>query len=208
MSYCGYGYGLLGEIVRRVSGRSIDAFARERIFDPLGMKDTSYIVPDSSRHRVVRRPADAPWAAFDSLDTQEIPWPMYGAFSSPIDMAIFGQMFLNRGAYGDVRILGPAAVAAMTRNQIPGVSASWNWQSFPEASWGYGWDVYGEKTARYYSTLLSPKAFGHSGAGGTNLRVDPRYQIVVIYFAVGLEMEAEREFDLFMDAVMAAVIDT
>lgn len=207
MSYCGFGYALLGEIVRRISGRSLDDFTRERIFAPLGMKDTSYVVPDAVRHRIVKRPADVPFAGLDSREAQERPWGGGGAFSTAMEMAIFGQMFLNRGSYGGARILSPASVAEMTRNQTPGISASWKDQFFPEASWGYGWDIYGDKNARYSSTLLSPKAFGHSGAGGTNLRVDPHYGIVAAYFAVGLDWEAERQFDLFMDDVMSAVID-
>src|SRR5262249_30260772 len=52
MSYSNQGYALLGEIVERVSGQSLAEFARQRIFDPLGMKDTHYIVPDSVRHRI------------------------------------------------------------------------------------------------------------------------------------------------------------
>src|SRR5262249_30624337 len=52
MSYCSYGYVLLGEIVRRVSGTPLDNFARERIFAPLGMTDTFYTVPESVRHRI------------------------------------------------------------------------------------------------------------------------------------------------------------
>ena len=59
----GHGYNFLGEIVRRVSGQSLAAFARERIFEPLGMQDTFYTVPDSMRARIVRRPLDAPFTA-------------------------------------------------------------------------------------------------------------------------------------------------
>ena len=58
MSYCSYGYDLLGEIVRRVSGQALADFARERIFEPLRMQDTFYSVPDV-RARIVRRPGCA-----------------------------------------------------------------------------------------------------------------------------------------------------
>src|SRR2546427_12429085 len=63
MSYCSYGYNLLGEIVRRVSGQALADFARARVFEPLGMQDTFYIVPDTVRARIVSRPLDAPFAA-------------------------------------------------------------------------------------------------------------------------------------------------
>jgi CubicO group peptidase (beta-lactamase class C family) len=62
MSYSSYGYNLLGEIVRRVSGQALADFARERLFEPLSMQDTFYIVPDAVRARIVRRPLDAPFA--------------------------------------------------------------------------------------------------------------------------------------------------
>lgn len=125
MSYSSLGIAFIGEIVRRVSGQSLAEFARERIFDPLGMKDSFYSVPASMRHRVVRRPAEDPASYFDSLEVQEAPWAGGAAFSSPRDMAIFGQMFLNGGTYGEAQVLSRAAVAAMTRNQIPGIRAKY-----------------------------------------------------------------------------------
>ncbi|NJD02585.1 MAG: beta-lactamase family protein [Ruminiclostridium sp.] len=69
MIYCGYGYQLLAEIVRRVSGQSIQDFAKKRIFDPLGMNDTNYIVPDSLYNRIVRRSDDFPGGKW--FNTQE-----------------------------------------------------------------------------------------------------------------------------------------
>ena len=63
MIYCDCGYGLVGEIVRRLSGKSLDAFASERIFEPLGMKDTRYSVPEAMAPCIVSRieinPSDA-----------------------------------------------------------------------------------------------------------------------------------------------------
>ncbi|GAG38496.1 unnamed protein product, partial [marine sediment metagenome] len=163
MSYCNYGYELAGEVVRRVSGRSLADFACERIFGPLGMKDTWYVVPDSARHRIVRRSEDAIDAAWlESPETLETPWASGGVFATTMDTATFGQMFLNRGTYGGARILSRASVAAMTRNQIPGISARHGDQFFPEASWGLGWSVRGSKKAPAYGEpLQSPKAFCH-----------------------------------------------
>lgn len=205
MSYCNYGYELLGEIVRRVSGMSLDDFARERIFEPLGMKDTCYIVSDSVRHRVVERPQDKPFAWIQNRAFQETPWARGGVHSTTMDMAIFGQMFLNRGTYGGARILSPASVAEMTRNQIPGISSRSFDEFFPEATWGFGWNVHEGKKDR--GTLHSPKAFCHGGAGGVFLWVDPVYEIVGVYFSVQLGEWYAMNFDLFMNAVTAAVVD-
>jgi serine-type D-Ala-D-Ala carboxypeptidase len=129
MSYCGHNYLLIGELVRRVSGCSLADFASVRIFQPLGMNDTSYILPESLDSRVVKRPSDAPYAQresrfFEGLNSrqiQETPYGQTGLFSTTMDMAIFGQMFLNGGRYGDKRVLSRPAVTEMTRNQIPGI---------------------------------------------------------------------------------------
>ena len=131
--YCDYGFEIVGEIVRRVSGQSLTDFARERLFEPLGMKDTTYIVPESESHRVVKRPADGPLAFLNSREWEQTPWAAPGAYSTAMDMAVFGQMFLNRGIYGDTRILSPVTVAEMTRNQIPGISSHFADEYFPEA---------------------------------------------------------------------------
>ena len=73
MSYCNYGYRLLGEIVQRVSGQSLADFADAHIFAPLGMLDTWYIVPATEAHRVVKRPASAPSAEPGSPGLREAP---------------------------------------------------------------------------------------------------------------------------------------
>jgi CubicO group peptidase (beta-lactamase class C family) len=179
----------------------VDDFTRERIFAPLGMNDTSYIVPPSARHRVARRPADD-WAAFlDSIETQETPWTCGAAFSSPRDMAVFGQMFLNGGSYGEAEILSRAAVKAMTRNQIPGIEARYGEETFREASWGLGWDIHGDKKS--HGSLQSPQTFGHGGAGGTCLWVDPVHEIVGVYFSIERKGSAA---DRFMNVATAAVV--
>ncbi len=112
----------------------------------------------------------------------------------------------------------------MTRNQIPGISAWYGDQFFPEASWGFGWSIRGNKKSLWYAeTLQSPKAFCHSGAGGVFLWVDPVYEIVGAYFSVtsygGIPADIvvpERFFfqteivgraDLLVNAVTAAIVD-
>ena len=145
MIYSNHNYELLGEIVRRLCGRSIEEQARRRVFDPLGMHDSYYAVPRSEFPRVVQR---APGTLFGpdnpftpdigSDEWLETPRAGGGVFSTPLDMMIFGQMFLNRGRYGDARILSPAAVAAMTRDQIPGLGARLMLKVVDRASWGTG----------------------------------------------------------------------
>ena len=202
MSYYDYNYELLGEIVRRISGRSFAEFAREQILEPLGMEDTHYIAPDSLYPRIVRRPADVPYPDINEWAGQG-QWASGGAFSTAKDMAVFGHMFLCRGIYGDARILSPASVAEMTRNQIPGIAARYGDEFLPEASWGLGWGVLGY--SRYGGTLRSASAFCHGGGGGVFLWVDPIYEIVGVCFSVQT-VEDPRWVHPFMDTVTAAVV--
>jgi serine-type D-Ala-D-Ala carboxypeptidase len=232
-AYCSYNYELLGEIVRRVSGRSLADFAAERIFRPLGMNDTYFVVPESLDDRIVKRPADAPYAQsqspksqspylgpfgrfFDGLNSrqvQEVPSASGGAFSTAINMAVFGQMFMNGGQYGDQRILNSLTVSEMTRNQIPGIDVNYFGTLIPEAgSWGYGWIIAGDYKWRYFlGDLRSSKTFMHTGAGGTLLFVDPVNEILLVYFSVVLEVtprfEAKTNNDLFENAVYASIKD-
>ena len=97
MVYSGFGIELLGEIVRRVSGKPLPIFARERIFEPLGMKDSHYALPNTLKSRLIKRPSYAPYADLSELVETEsaIPWASRGMFSTAKDVAIFGQMFLS-----------------------------------------------------------------------------------------------------------------
>ncbi len=208
MSYSDLAYDLVGEIVRRVSGVALADFARERIFAPLGMDDTYFVVPESIRHRAVRRPPGAPYSSMGEASLMDIPSASAGVTSTAIDMATFGQMFLNRGRYGDARVLSAPSVAAMTRNQIPGISVTFMGEFHAEASWGYGWDIHGEgKWSDFPAALLPREAFRHSGLGGVHYWIDPVYEIVGVYFSVKPDPDKSTADELFIDAVTAAVDD-
>jgi serine-type D-Ala-D-Ala carboxypeptidase len=211
MSYCNFGYDLLGEIVRRVAGAPVEEVARERIFAPLGMADSHYSLPAALSRRVVRRPPEAPFQQLNGREAEEAPGPAGGAYSTARDMATFGQMFLDGGRRGDARVLSPASVREMTRNQIPGIPAHFFSEFFPEASWGLGWDVHDSKSSSVYGGLLAARAFGHAGAGGTLLFVDPTHDLVMLYFSVVIRERPDGapiwNVDLFEDAATAAVVE-
>jgi CubicO group peptidase (beta-lactamase class C family) len=100
----------------------------------------------------------------------------------------------------------------MTRNQIPGIGVEIYGNVVPEAEWGFGWAVHGNGKWRYFEgSLHSQETFSHPGAGGVILWMDPVYEIVGAYFSVELEITAQMEhkwnFDLFQNAVTAAISD-
>jgi CubicO group peptidase (beta-lactamase class C family) len=222
MSYADFNFDLAGEIVRRVSGVALDGFARSRIFRPLGMVDTSYCMVDVPvKRRIPRRrspqdpnlPPDPLFeAVWTARETERVYWGSGGAFSTVMDMARFEQMFLNGGIYGSARVLSHVTVTEMTRDQIPGIGASFLDEYFPEAGWGLGWSVHGHK-AGLAGALYSPSSFEHGGAGGIWVLVDPELELVGAYFSsteISLKLSESLKHwrdDLFIDAVTAAVED-
>lgn len=219
MSYCSHNYFLLGEIIRRVSGQSLSDFAKERLFNPLGMKDTSYTRDETKLERWVRRGDDVPLgsvsgdarAGVEGKFNQTAPWGNTGVNSTALDLAAFGQMFLNKGSYDGESILSPGAVHEMTRDQIPGVGTDFLGDRSTGASWGLGWSVQGDERWRWHSGTLTPKGtFNHGGAGGLYLWVDPVNEIVGVYLSVCLDLDMETlethtNADLFQNMVTAAV---
>jgi CubicO group peptidase (beta-lactamase class C family) len=212
MSYVNLNYLLLGEVVRRVSGHSLWAFMQDRIFAPLGMNDSSLLLTPEAERRIVKRSATTDAVMFNRPPARWLPAPAGGLTTTAMDLAIFGQTFLNGGHYGNARILSPAAVAEMTRNQIPGIPAKLLDEVFAEASWGYGWDVQSTKKPLRDGSLKSAASFGHGGFGGCYFWVDPTYEMVGVFLSVqtyeGPRVASPRwRGDYFVNAVTAAVID-
>ncbi len=218
MDYSPAGYMLLGEIVRRVTGRPFPDLAEERIFAPLGMTDSSLVLPESARERIVRRAPDAPLAAsigplrgMNSPEWAETPDASGGLYSTTRDLAVFCQTFLNRGSYGSTRLLSRPSVEAMTQNQIPGTRFEFGDVSGP-AAMGYGWFLEEPGTKwRPMGSLQSPRAANHMGAGGSMIWIDPAHELVGIYLETLLHiadtMEPQWNFDLFQNAVTASIAD-
>jgi CubicO group peptidase (beta-lactamase class C family) len=212
MSYSGLGTVLLGEVVERVASQTLATFAHEQLFAPLGMHDTLFGFPERTPNRIVRRAPDQKAAhLFGRPDFPHQLDAPSGVCSTAWDMAIFGQMLLNGGGYGDVRVLSPASVAEMTRNQIPGIPARSQSGLFAKGTWGLGifFGMKGTKAALRYPTLDSSATFSHAGAGGTYWWVDPVYDLVGSYFSVtpthDPNLMEKWNTDLFVNTITAAV---
>jgi CubicO group peptidase (beta-lactamase class C family) len=219
MNYSATGFFLLGEIVERVSGRSLEELMQERLFDPLGMKDSSLVLPEALRDRVVKRPPHLPWAqpmgpvpGIDSRINETSPSAQGGVFSTARDVAVFGQTFLNGGTYESARILSRPAVTEMTRNQIQDIPVEGMGISHSEASYGYGWFIRSNEKWKYWDgSLQSLGEFHHQGAGGSLLWVDPPKEIVGVYLSVDTGITPSLEplwnADLFQNVIASAVAD-
>jgi CubicO group peptidase (beta-lactamase class C family) len=213
MTYCNYGMRLVSKIVSRVAGEPVEQFVQRRIFDPLGMTSTSYRgVPSERLNRTVRRASDVPMAF---LNDPGLVAPFVlgsgSAYAIARDIATFLQMFLNGGIYGGEQILSLATVREMTRDQVPGLSAEWSGEYFPEATWGYGWGIQGNKKGLRDASLLSVGTFSHGGGGMSYAWADPALDLVGVYLSVAASRVSQRRceacFDLFVNAVTAAIVD-
>lgn len=173
--YSDLGLILLGEILERVAGQSIDAFSRQRIFDPLGMRDTRYKPPPAFLLRTAPTERDE-WRGKVLLGEvhDENAYalggvaPHAGLFGTAENLARFAQMILNGGVFEHRRYVSRETLEAFTRRG-----------DIPDSSRALGWDT---KSAEGSSagTLFSPSSFGHTGFTGTSLWIDPERQLFVI----------------------------
>jgi CubicO group peptidase (beta-lactamase class C family) len=227
MLYSNFGYNLLGDIVRRVSGVPFWQFVRSRLFEPLGMHDSYFVLPPELRERRVYRapgmPATEPnplHRGIDSPEIHEIGFASGGAASTARDLAAFLQMLLNRGSYGSRQILSRASVAAMTRHQVDDsipqimpVFRNGKRLDFEFRGGGYGYGLFIFRAGdRFMSNgaLASLSAFGHVGYGGSCMWADPEREVVGIYLSVSPGFNRDigvMNSDLFQNAVNAAIID-
>jgi CubicO group peptidase (beta-lactamase class C family) len=227
MIYSNFGYVLLGDIVRRVSGLPFWQFVRSRLFEPLGMHDSYFVLPPEFRERRVYRwpgmPATEPTPihrGIDSPEFHELGFASGGAASTARDLAAFFQMLLNRGSYGGRQILSRASVAAMTRPQvddsIPAIMPLFRDGQrleidFRRGGYGYGLAIFGPGDSFIANgSLNSLTAFGHAGYGGAYLWADPEQELVGIYLSVSPRLNRDigvMNSDLFQNAVHAAIID-
>jgi CubicO group peptidase (beta-lactamase class C family) len=198
-TYYGVSYDLIARIVERVSGKSLEEFARENIFEPLGMRDTHWFLPVEKRDRMVRRdPSFKGGQWLNSEDTMVSTSASGGLKSSMADLARFGQMFLQGGTLGGKRIISPATVRLMTKDQNEKLPDTY-WQDRRlRSNWGLGWDIKNGKKDDL-GMLRSERSYNHGGYGGARLLIDPDAELVVAIYMV------EQREDSFYDDMGTAV---
>jgi CubicO group peptidase (beta-lactamase class C family) len=185
--YSGFAYGLLGKLVEKVSGETIERFARRRLFEPLGMADSHYLLPRDKWQRVVKRDPSFCFAEGLNSDGELTNTNGAGGLKSTVpDLARFGQMFLQEGAYGNAQILSPASVRLMTTNYNADLPPSSWFGRMLSSAWALGWHVRcGKKDD--LGLLRSDNTFDHGGAGGARLVVDPDNGLVISMYLVDKE---------------------
>ena len=180
---------VLGVLIARAAGQPFEAFIRERIFEPLGMKDTAFWVPPDKLNRL----AASYWVniesgaldLYDGIDDSK--WSRPPAFpdgggglvSTVDDYLAFGRMMLNGGQLGNERILSRLSVETMTTDQltpqqkaISGLMPG----DFDNRGWGFGVLI----VTRRDDIFATPGRFGWDGGFGTSWATDPREDMIAI----------------------------
>ncbi|MHB8755590.1 MAG: serine hydrolase domain-containing protein, partial [Candidatus Acidiferrales bacterium] len=175
VEYSDLGFMLLGEIVERLTGETLDQFTRQRIFTPLGMDHSYFNPPRSLRAQIAPTENESTFRKrqlHGEVDDANV-FAMggiaghAGLFSTAQDISVFAQMMLNGGMYAQRRIFSRAIVEQFTARVPVGDSAR-----------TLGWDVPTENSSS--GRYLSQRAYGHNGFTGTSIWVDPDKNLFIV----------------------------
>jgi CubicO group peptidase (beta-lactamase class C family) len=168
--YSNAGINTAGRIIEVVSGVPYEDFLQTRLFDPLGMKDTTFWPRDDQLERLAKsyKPSADKTGLVETTITQlkypltdrsRRPMPAGGLFSTALDLMRFCQMIQNGGVAGGKRYLSETAVKEMTTRQTG---------NHLKQSYGLGWSTGGG-------------TYGHGGAYKTNMTIDPKSGLVMVF---------------------------
>ncbi len=168
--YSNAGINTVGRIIEVVSGMAYEDFLRTRLFEPLGMKETTFWPSEAQVRRMAKvyKPnkdkSGLEETLYDQMkypltDRTRYPFPAGGLFSTAADVARFARMILNGGQLDGRRYLSAAAVKQMTSKQTPAAL---------KEGYGFGWSV-------------GQGEFGHGGALGTETSIDPKSGLITIF---------------------------
>lgn len=189
--YSSFGFCLLGEIIRKVTGVSAEQYIAEQILQPLEMNDTMWEpTPELAKRFIIRNerhekrlndlingnPPDADLSPQEKL-WSTVPSTGGGLVSTPADLIRFANMLLGMGKLGDTRILGRKAVEKITTRTLYGVPDYCWGANNSDRSYGIGLDM-----RRGPGFLYSPTTYMHEGAGACSMVIDPTEQLAAVWF--------------------------
>jgi len=184
--YSNAGINTAGRIIEVVSGMPYEEFLQKKLFDPLGMKDTTFRPTEEQVKRLAksyRHEKDSKEGLTETpigqcfyplSDPKRQPFPAGGLFSTASDVGVFGQMILNGGTFGGRKYLSEDAVRQMTCTQTDDLLNGGK----GEGGYGLGWQT----TRKARDGGPAPAgACGHGGAYATNLWIDPERGLVLVF---------------------------
>lgn len=208
-SYSSIGIILIAEIVRRLSGLTIQEFVKREILNPLGLKSmglgTQGFANERLVHSMVPKSHDMSDFGWNSTYWREMGWPAGGMFSNAEDLAVICCTMLNGGQWNGVRILSPATIKMMTTNRNEDIP------DLPESvrrtkPWGLGWSLNHKAAPEVLCDLKGHSIFGHIGASGKLVWMDPKTQTFCILITNYLRETAPWRLVHLSNAVAAAFV--
>jgi CubicO group peptidase (beta-lactamase class C family) len=196
---------VMGRIIEVVSGRTLDEFFREKIFEPLGMNDTHFTIPLVKRGRVAPAYTRSPEKGLAKLPVDPMETKFFSAggnlYSTPSDYLRFCQMLLNGGELDGHRLLGRKSIELMTAYQLDAVAPFMRGQYV-------GLNVAVQKADGESGLLSSPGTYGWAGSYNTYFRIDPHEKLILLFFAQQAFSPVDLELMYgFQNTVMQAITD-
>jgi CubicO group peptidase (beta-lactamase class C family) len=183
-AYSDYAYGLAGRVAETITGLPYPEVVRRLILEPMGLRDTFMLPADGGLDRIatVRGVFNdgTDGAMYNSAYGRSLSHPAFSAVASLDDVA----RLLRHFAPGGPRVLSEATVRAMTSDQTGGVRGTYLLlDGFPEETmypWGFGFCLQTAANPAVFSELASFRTFGHPGASGCQIMVDPVADLTVV----------------------------
>lgn len=181
---------ILGRVIEVVSGKSLFQFEKERLFDPLGMKDTSYYVTDKAKQPLIAEPFPNDRKIGNDADMNDPrvvrKWESGGGglVSTIVDYARFVRMMANGGTLDGKRYLSPKTVAYMGSNHIGPAAGVVNGPYYlpgPGFGFGLGFAVRTEPGVNVAEGSVGEMNW--SGAGGTTFWIDPKEDMFAVFMS-------------------------
>jgi len=199
------GIDTLARVVEIASGQPFDEFLRRRIFEPLGMVDTFFVMPEGRGGRMasVHRRSEKGLEKIPSFIRFPDTYPSGagGLSSTAADYFRFGQMLANGGELDGKRLLSPRAVELMASNHV---GELFEGQAGRPKGMGFGLTVEVVVDPVQAGTFRSQGSFGWDGAFGTHFWVDPEEELVAVLLIQTGGRDLHRDFET---AVMQSIID-
>ncbi|HKS27203.1 MAG TPA: serine hydrolase domain-containing protein [Pyrinomonadaceae bacterium] len=204
--YYSGGFAVLGRIIEVASGKAYEQFIKERIFEPLGMKDSFFFIPYEKRNRVatIYRLQNGKLRKWEEIESYAMkakyPAPEFGMYSTASDLYALCRMMLDGGSFRGKRILSRMSVQAMTENNTLNIKSA---VTQKPAYQGLGWGLSGDPMNDF--PLTTAGSFGHNGAFGSIIWIDPKERLVRIFLEH--QFGSGNESNIFMAMAGAAVAD-
>jgi CubicO group peptidase (beta-lactamase class C family) len=200
---------VIGRIIEIISGQSLDAFLQERIFAPLGMTDTSFLLPPDKYARAAepfdRDPDNGkPVQLIEKENRQRFESGGGGLWSTMADYLRFAQMLYSGGALGNVRIIGRKTLAFMTSDHLgPNVRNGTPALLAPGHGFGLGFCV--RLVSGMASTPGTPGEFFWGGLAGTAFWIAPQEELIAMMM---VQAPGQREYlrHMFRNLVHATLV--